>query len=1058
MNTLKAWYFACLLFFVHSLSVLIFDEQFEISYLAENRNETEPIDRLACVDLKELQLNQTEIELKELRNKIVDYFRAIRSNSSEGSEGKTAILNRSEAGDFLVFNDRVCFITTPNELNSIHWFLGDQVDRLKMFALKKSTFYSARMSDPTDSIYQAVILNIPHPYSNCAHNNFRFDCLNKCFKRRFRLTRYLYNGSETGSVQLNYNKTNATIQDYEAACFRQCNRDDCKLVYFIVFDFVITTFTEIYQANPMINRLDFWLQLIGLACLLVGTSLGGQLGIAIKLAKSKMRRTKAKIGLVCVKWTILFISSTYFGYLFARMILDHKQQVDHPITKDLGDFIKEPKPVHLAVCIFYLAKYLAEDGQVAVSRNETELDAYIRRVYTRKSLWELELETQSYWNSSLRAIYLDYMGQRTAVGHTVEPKVIFRITKNRLQRCYQLIVYPDEPKNRALFSISKLNVEFQPYLVVHPDLHPDLHLFILVEGEDLNEKSFHFEGKNELMMREVIRSKGTCVNYTETYRDLNCTTRLDCVDRCVQKSLTDKHRNLTVGDGWPPQTIHKSQFSEADWRRFYLSPNKSAYLESKIECEKTILSTNLSCYETEFELASQVDLTGNQQAIEIGLYYGLLSTIEERPSWFKLVLDLVNIQSIFFGLTVFSSLQIIFIQVRLKMKDKRKGKMVWISLFCCTAGFGLHIFHIFSLVISGPLISAQYYEMAEQYRMPIMMFCVQIDQNRIDRNHKLTGNYLEQLTVNITPERMFERVAYLTGLGVWTEFNLKSVDWFYFGNEKCFAIEIDQVYERDQFHFLSEGQVLGLNFSKAFVQKNVVHFMNKLRGKTGYSKVTRLNFEENFKLSGQLPQYAIRQEFFIVKQNDRFYQLKNPLSLFRTELDMNNAHVYLGRLRKDFKKTCGHLATLSLPLVPKFFGQEISDDDLFDQFNRQAAADATSNMNYERRYVINEMKKGATFPNDFTFAFAWFLQVLIIKNEQNYAKLILALLNALSIWLDLGVLDLHPIASRFVRVYVSPKLKQFFVRACRLLLKLERRLSERLDRTDLGSSLKIDRA
>ena len=44
---------------------------------------------------------------------------------------------------------------------------------------------------------------------------------------------------------------------------------------------------------------------------------------------------------------------------------------------------------------------------------------------------------------------------------------------------------------------------------------------------------------------------------------------------------------------------------------------------------------------------------------EGGLYFEMVSSIEEDTSWHSLVLDLLNLQSIFFGLTVLKLLNTI---------------------------------------------------------------------------------------------------------------------------------------------------------------------------------------------------------------------------------------------------------------------------------------------------------------------------------------------------------------------------------------------------------------
>ena len=234
MQTIKCWYVACLLFLWHSLSILIFEEQYEVIHRPEKLDpgDSESIHRLICLNLDDLHLNRTEIQLEQLREELLDFIQKRIPNAdwSNSSEGKRIALHRSQTGDYLILNSRICFLFDPNEsteLSNIFDFLRPQ---LTMFALKKSTFYSAQINH-SDPIYQVVVLNKPYPYSECMQNvdsQSRFGCLNECFKRKFRLSRYFYDSNETGHIQLN-DERNRTIEEHEKSCYNECKRDDCKL-------------------------------------------------------------------------------------------------------------------------------------------------------------------------------------------------------------------------------------------------------------------------------------------------------------------------------------------------------------------------------------------------------------------------------------------------------------------------------------------------------------------------------------------------------------------------------------------------------------------------------------------------------------------------------------------------------------------------------------------------------------------------------------------------------------------------------------------------------------
>ena len=41
------------------------------------------------------------------------------------------------------------------------------------------------------------------------------------------------------------------------------------------------------------------------------------------------------------------------------------------------------------------------------------------------------------------------------------------------------------------------------------------------------------------------------------------------------------------------------------------------------------------------------------------------------------------------------------------------------------------------MVINGELVPTEYYVMAKRVQMPVLVFCLPIDEKRIDANHKL---------------------------------------------------------------------------------------------------------------------------------------------------------------------------------------------------------------------------------------------------------------------------------------------------------------------------------
>ena len=348
-------------------------------------------------------------------------------------------------------------------------------------------------------------------------------------------------------------------------------------------------------------------------------------------------------------------------------------------------------------------------------------------------------------------------------------------------------------------------------------------------------------------------------------------------------------------------------------------------------------------------------------------------------------------------------------------------------------------YYILNEIIGEELDQSQHYELLETLKMPEIIFCVSFDMSLIDMNYKLTGHYLDEITKKIRIETVFDTIHYLDNkTNEWITLKLNftgdqfRIDEFFFLNEKCFKIILKMEYHRDQFHFSFDSNfdsnVLGISFRSKFIHRKPC-FMTKPKDKIQFSKLLKLD-RVMFRKS-----ILISQELFELKYYDKFNFIKNPSSLFYGE---NDAVHYLSNLLNNFKRSSNHLRTLKLQLGEKHFNDEI-DDDLFEQYYLQVQ-NVTDNYlstdsNYQRLLAINyysEERRDSYLHRetpDFIFNLTFYKKVITITNRDNHSRLIINLLNILSIWFDLGVLDLH--------TYVH-KIKFIFIFILKLLLEIER--------------------
>ena len=1014
---LKLWYVVCAIFCLYSLNTLI-EERYEVVILASDRSEADPLVFLICQDLRTFELNKTEMRLEELRNQLIHHFSRLKFSSVN-----KLVLDRLETGQYLIFKGLLCIIQKDKlEKSPLSSILSEPV----YFAFKGSTFDFAQMTSCEELFDQVIVQMKGPPYSNCSEDNGRFRCLNECFKSSFRLSRYLYEGNENGTIHLKA-ATNRTIKEKERVCFEKCWRENCKIIQLssILVGLNREPKTTILEAQPKMSEFDFFVQFIGLVCSFANISLNQLTPLVITFVSSKVKRRRVRIGLFCVKWAVLFLSLICCGYLYTTMFLEYKVAEKNPPRKEITrNFIKE-KTVRLAIC-------------VDTNRN-----------IVGKTMLEIEKTTDDALDDLLAGIYLNYQGRKFRVNYILEPKVLFKkildmFDSEILSRCFSLLVLPDY---QLMLSNPKLTIK------LNLDIFSPLELYILTKNEDLNEETFRYSPERSFMKRVVKRLKrGGCVNYRERY--VNCTSRRQCVERCTTRGALDKFKKILIGK----KVVDKDQFSPEEWSTTYqigiphYGPDRTTYQNLSEECEKKFQDER-PCLEVTFNETAGI-IPSDIQTKEIDLLLDVELSIEEF-SWFKLLLDILNIQSIFFGMTVLKLLRMLYNFFKLKLRMRNEKIVQYLFYLLCSIGFTYHTYRIFSLSIHGELIYSPNYEIGNTVRMPFLVFCFPIEENLIDRNQQLTGNYLDHVASDMKANSVFESILYLNELNEWIPFNFSLVEKFFFLHFKCFNITIDLEYDRRQFHFSANSQVanvLKVKFIDRSWNKKTIFFMTKTNETTGFSNIANLVHD----LMEMALQYSTEQSELTVKYEDRFSFIKRLLSTSYDD-DFNDLDGQLPELKSggfNFK-------TLKIPVKKRNFGCELRDD-LLDQLFNQIKTKTTSNwldsLDYQKMFVFNHLKgfEYKDLDSDFTFSLSLVKKTLSAKNEENFAKLALNLLNVLFLWFDLGILDLHPIfilthdyllvyLYLHLPVYLFNKITQFLLFSRRWLKKFEKPLYKRLD-------------
>ena len=1016
---MKIWYFLCILFCVYSINILI-GERYEITYTLDERSEIEQVEHLICMNLNDEKSpfsNQIELRPNELRDKLLKFFEFTSPKKELIESYEKMILDPIRSKNFLIYSNKVCIL--PNEtgiedskFSSIQIFMKKTI-KLSRYAFNRDTKNLIELKEISQKVNQLIVFNLEHPYSNCTDQNYRkLDCLNKCFKKRNRISKYLYEGDDTESIRLNYDDKNTSLVKDEKECFLECKYDDCKLVYFTSTRSRSRSRPLVIRANPIISPSNYWIQLIGLLSFLANVNLYHILSKIIEIIKSKVLNKKIKKILPYSRPAIFTICSIYCLSMLVKMILDYQNACQIPIKKQTTVNLLEPESFSMFICV---------DMNNILTKNYKKTRFKMNN-FENKTLSVLEDRSASTFNETVDEIYLQFQNKQMPIDWKLIPKVLFKKKLGTIYRCFQIKINPVEPRYQSLLAITKLVVKFR---------HSRYLIYLEPEDKNFNSNTYHFvkEYSFRKSLYKKLNKRTQCLNYDDRS---HCNNYFDCIDRCTSQRFVKKYKNIT---STPGGIINKDHFAKEEWMKFYLNENQTKYKEILKECnEETKIC---ECLIIIFEKDVQINQP-NQYIKQFDLYYNVIKVVEEEPSIYKLLLNILNIQSVLLGLNIFKLQMMIYFW--LTVRTKFKYYLLIVIYLTCLLGFTYQTYYIIKEIVNGELTDSEHYEISKSLKTPEVILCFNFDLLSIDKNRKLTGNYLDELSQHIRLETVFKEIAYLNKSYGWTTYRSNSktddlkVKTFYFLNEKCFKFVQDVEYCRSHLFHASKLEILKIFLLRSLVyqEQKVVNFMTKFKSRMQFSKTIDLHFLNPRRKKA----YTIDQERFKIIRNDKFNLINNPLSLVYGENDLNDADKYLNKLMIYFANRF-NLQTTNLPIQKSDFSDEI-DDDLFEQYYLQVQNitdhQMPPNSNFKRSFAKNNLEQYIFVDNklpDISFGLIFFKKVIKITNEDNYTKLIVNLLNVLSLWFDLGILDLH--------CYVY-NIRFLFLFTCKLVLEIKRKL------------------
>ena len=300
----------------------------------------------------------------------------------------------------------------------------------------------------------------------------------------------------------------------------------------------------------------------------------------------------------------------------------------------------------------------------------------------------------------------------------------------------------------------------------------------------------------------------------------------------------------------------------------------------------------------------------------------------------------------------------------------------------------------------------------------------------MDPNHRVTGKYLDDLTDDLTFQRAFWKIRY-NNRTHWKELDIRGLNstsssfysspeleltHFYYRGLKCFKTSLKVSYVEEDFLLLTDKIVLELYLNRRFAnemqQTYFLHQQDDSREIGGGF----FHFIGKFShLSSHHYAYKIEFELFRILQKDLFEMAKDPRRLFQERVQVNDAKT-VEEMRERFEKD-HNLTTDHLPLDGHFDAEV--DNELYEQLEETITYQSVFNSRDFKQKIANTYTNvyyvpfELNFPH-FSFSFSFLERRVVIMNSENYTKLVVSLLNTLSLWLDICVIDMGAWLNWFV--------------------------------------------
>lgn len=898
---MKVWYLICFSFLAYSVSILI-NEKNKVNYNIKEFKIDKTLTFSLCFPLSFFYVNEVKINITNARSdmhktlvRIKEIKRKFYNSNFHDKDFDIIIDYVLNLKEYFIFKNQICLGKFKNYTEFVNvyakfYHLGEE--------RKKIVFNDQTFDHLFYGYNKFLSISIDNHYTSCSKLLSKFKCLNDCNRKYQNISRYYFDSKETVLIDLEKDRGKKSIFN-ERICDKECKSiKDCQFTYFILLALNDKLISNSFEAYLLIGRIEFFFQFISLIFFFFGVALFPLLlkflnYLAHRKCIKKIKIKKSISKLISLKF-FYFIAFLLLFLIYFEMYLSYVFERDNPETKGVLNADEQDFEFSVVVCV--------------------NLVYNLHKPLSKIEKWMLK-------KSTIKDVYFKFLDKKIRTKWSSEPKVLIKFEGMIASRCQQINL-PVEPKFRSIFSLTHLVIEYNDRVFVH--------FFLVPRKETFNSHSFEsttFNFKKIEIIRSRLNRKNKCIDYKKEYGW--CTNRYHCIDVCTSKEFYKKYKNITKYS-----IVDKDHYTAEQWNNAFINDSKSIFNIIENKCNLKYASKD--CTEIIYKESFDRMIDGKYPKL-LDLYCDTRTLQEDEHSAYNLLFDILNIHSFFLGQNVLQLSLMVFKILRKKFRLKSTKFYILFIYLLCLFGFVIHLYLIFDKLLDSENVNSQYYEFQEQVELPELMFCFDIQTEKINPNYKLTLDYLKKSTRHLNIFAMLLKVKYLNESYEWAELDQRSyfrdqnfeIKILYFLDKKCYKLDLKVKYNEGMFRFRDDNHVLKLYFNKGLIYRSHLHknkvlifFIAKLRNKMQLTKMYKLDFFPHKKKQ----YFEISQEF--IKNEKRLF--KNPLSLASLRDHNLNDDQYLSNLEKKFR-TKYNYKTLNFPLPINDIDLEINNE-LFEQF------------------------------------------------------------------------------------------------------------------------------